>query len=61
MREARISANLVAVLVLAAAPLLAQRRARPTGAHVVDGASFGVLLQAGSKLQHGGDDERRRF
>jgi hypothetical protein len=26
---------------------------------VVDGASFGVLLQAGSKLQHGGDDERR--
>ena len=28
---------------------------------MVDGASFGVLLQAGGKLQHGGDDERRPF
>ena len=49
MREARISSALVAALVLAAAPLSAQQRTLPTGAHVV--ACSGIFAKDSDHLK----------
>jgi hypothetical protein len=49
MREAWISAALVAALVLAAAPLSAQQRTLPTGAHVV--ACSGIFAKDSDHLK----------
>src|SRR5215472_16677742 len=49
MREAWIIATFVAVLVLVAAPLSAQQRAQPTGAHVV--ACSGTFAKDSSHLK----------
>ncbi len=49
MREARIIAIFVAALVLVAAPLSAQQRAQPTGAHVV--ACSGTFAKDSSHLK----------
>jgi hypothetical protein len=49
MREAWISAPLVAALALAADPLSAQQRARPTGAHVV--ACSGIFAKDSDHLK----------
>ena len=49
MREAWIGATLVAVLALIAAPLSAQQRARPAGAHVV--ACSGIFAKDSDHLK----------
>ena len=49
MREAWIIATFVAALLLVAAPLSAQQRARPTGAHVV--ACSGTFAKDSSHLK----------